>query len=82
MDRPVSTWPIAVLFWNVTVTVFCGPNVLLVAAITAGVAVGVAVAVAVAVGLGVADAAPARKDTQSWSTSPPVVILVAIVQMK
>ena len=32
MDRPVSTWPTAVLFWNVTVTVL-PPNVLLVAAI-------------------------------------------------
>src|SRR5438034_7282774 len=83
MDRPVSVWFIAVLFWNVTMTVFA-VNVLLVAAITAGVAVGVAVAVAVAVGLGVAvGAAPGiTKNTQSWPTSPPVLFWSPSCTMK
>jgi hypothetical protein len=55
----VSNWLVAVLFWNVTATVF-PENVLLVATITAGVAVAVAVAVAIAVGLGVAVGAAAE----------------------
>ena len=52
MATPVRTWPTAVLFWKVIVTLFV-LNVLVVTTIVSGVGVGVGVNVAVAVAVGV-----------------------------
>src|SRR5438477_2962254 len=71
----VSTWLLAVLFWNVTTIVFplnTLPPATSVAGVAVGVGVGVGVGDAVAVGVGVPAGPPGMvMNAHPWPESPP-----------